>query len=207
MDFNVEVFAERIFVFRNIYEDPQGAIDMFNKMKTTLTDNDVFKTYPWEASNLDLEGNRQVYGTKISAERRGEKIHTSSPEIQSFYRGLHSSFEKAGKYYFEKLDIPYKDHYLKDIALFQYDTGGEMGPHVDDDYDGHTNPICTGILYLNSDKEGGDLYFKEQDVLVKTEAGVMVLFPCTAPFFHQSTRLTSGLKFHAGTGWKGIIGE
>jgi hypothetical protein len=205
MSFDVEIFAERIFVFKNIYEDPSGAVEMFKKMRDTLTEDDIFKLYPWEASNLDPMGNRQVYGEKISAERRGEKIHTSSEEIKTFYRGLHSAFEKAGKYYFEKLDIPYRDDYLADIAMFKYDPGKEMGPHVDNDEDGITNPICTGIMYLNSDKDGGDLYFKEQDVLVKSEAGTMVLFPCIKPFYHQSKLLKSGNKYHTATGWKGSI--
>mgnify|MGYP003353090701 CR=1 FL=1 len=50
------------------------------------------------------------------------------------------------------------------------------------------NPICTALIYLNSDKVGGDLYFKEQDVLVKTEAGTLVFFPCKEPYFHQSKK-------------------
>lgn len=201
-NFDVEIFAEKIFVFKNIFDDPQEVISMMNNMDDMLTDSDVFdKSIPWKASSPDPFGNEQIYGKKRMSHMG--KLHTSSEEIKEFYNKLHNAFYIAGRHYFDTLGMEYKEHYFKDIAIFQYDTGQEMGPHVDYDGEPDLAPIATGTLYLNSNKEGGDLYFKEQDVLVKTEAGTLVIFPCTKPFYHQSTLLTSGLKYHVANGWKG----
>ena len=198
MSFEVEIFADRIFVFKNILDDPAEAVYMMDNMDDMLTDSDVFhKSEPWLAS-ADPDGH--TYGIKRMSSI--EKLSTSSDKIKEFYNKLDAAFITAGKYYFEKLGIEYKDEYYVNLAMFKYDTGKDMGAHVDNDDDGIVQPICTGLLYLNSDKEGGDLYFKEQDVFVKTEAGTMVLFPCVKPYYHESTMIKSGLKYSAGAGWK-----
>jgi hypothetical protein len=203
MSFDVEIFAEKIFVFKNIFNDTEHAIRMMDTMDDILTENDVFKkSEPWLAS---FNPNSHRYGIKRMSDKT--KVDTTSPEIKEFYLNIYNAFKKAAEYYFDKLGIEYKEKYHTNIAMFKYETNKDMGPHVDDDEDGVIIPVCTGLIYLNSDKIGGDLYFKEQDVLVKSEAGTMVLFPCTKPFYHQSTMIESGIKYSIGTGWKYAIDD
>lgn len=197
----VTVYAERIFYFEGILEDPQYAIHMQKSMDELLNSDtgEVFhKLVPWQTSDEVPH----VYGTKRMTTRENlEK--TVNQEVKDFYTKVDSLFDEAGRYYFDQLGYDYQDGKLMtDFAMFHYKTGQEMGPHVDDDYQRLVDPICTGLVYLNDDKEGGDLWFPQQDVLIKAVPGSLVIFPCVKPFFHASTKITQGEKYHIGTGWK-----
>jgi hypothetical protein len=201
INLDVEIFADRIFYFKRILDNPEYAIHMHTDMDDLLSDNgsDVFmKLGLWQTS----DETPHVYGTKRMSDRTRLGT-TANQEVKEFYEKLDLLFDYAGRYYFEKLGLDYADgKYLTDHALFHYYTGEMMGPHVDDDYQVVVDPIATGLIYLNDNKVGGDLWFPEQDVLIKAEPGSMVIFPCTKPFFHSSTQITKGEKYHIGTAWK-----
>jgi len=69
-----------------------------------------------------------------------------------------------------------------------------MGPHVDS-YEDDTKQVLSIVLYLNDDYTGGELYFKNQDIKIKPEAGSLIAFPSTDPYFHESLTVTSGIKY------------
>lgn len=197
----VEVYADKIFYFKRILDNPDYAIEMHKTMDSMLEtpSSEVFhKMVPWQTS----DATPHVYGTKRMS--NGRALHrTSNEEVKTFYNKINELFDIAGRFYFEKLGIDYADgQYMTDLAMFHYNTGEMMGPHVDDDYQREVDPICTGLIYLNDNKIGGDLKFPEQKVLIKAEPGSMVIFPCTKPFFHASTQILEGEKYHIGTGWK-----
>lgn len=197
----VTVYADRIFYFEGILDDPEYAIHMHKEMDSLLgPDNkDVFhKLGPWQTS----DATPHVYGTKrmSTVENLGS---TENTEVREFYTKIRNLFDEAGRYYFDALGLDYQDGKLMaDLASFHYNTGEGMGPHVDDDYDRVVDPICTGLIYLNDNKIGGDLWFPEQDLLIKATPGSMVIFPCVKPFYHCSTEIKEGNKYHIGTGWK-----
>lgn len=197
----VTVYADRIFYFEGILDDPEYAIHMHKNMDELLeTDSgEVFhKLGPWQTSDIVPH----VYGTKRMSTRENLDA-TANEEVRAFYKKIDSVFDEAGRYYFEKLGLDYEDgRIMTDFASFHYNTGEMMGPHVDDDYDRLVDPICTGLIYLNNNKIGGDLWFPEQDLTIKATPGSMVIFPCVKPFFHSSTEIKEGQKFHIGTGWK-----
>lgn len=197
----VTVYAERIFYFEGILDDPEYAIRMHNELEPLVSsDNtEVFhKLESWQTSDEEPH----VYGTKRMSTRVNLE-NTKNEEVKDFYLKIDSLFDEAGRYYFEKLGLDYQDGKLMtDFAMFHYKTGEEMGPHVDDDYQLLVDPIATGLIYLNDNKIGGDLWFPEQDVLIKAVPGSMVIFPCVKPFYHSSTRIQQGEKYHIGTGWK-----
>jgi hypothetical protein len=198
MKFEVEVYADKIFVFKNVFNQEyiDSIIDFIDNGDNILQEQDCFdKSTPWYASN-----DGATYG--IQKRSWAHKVESSSENIKKMYKDIFTVFDDCAKYYFDKLGMEFNPQYYTGLTMCRYDSGKEMGPHVDDDNDPHINPICTALIYLNSDKVGGDLYFKEQDVLVKTEAGTLVFFPCKEPFFHQSTLIESGIKYHITTGWK-----
>ena len=200
-EFDLEIYAEKIFYFRGIYKNPDYAIDMHKKMDSLLETNnqEVFhKATPWATSGEDSI----VYGTKRSSNKSG-LLATKNQEVISFYEELMKIFHFAGNYYFEKLGMDYENgKYITDPAMFHYYTGREMGPHVDDYNQPEIEPIATALIYLNNDKTGGDLWFPKQDVTIKSEAGSLVVFPSVKPFYHASTKLLQGEKYHIGSSWK-----
>lgn len=197
----VTIYADRIFYFEGILDDPEYAIHMHTAMENMVSDDgqEVFqKLASWQTSDEEPH----VYGTKRMSTRQNLG-NTKNEEVKNFYLKVDSLFDEAGRYYFDKLGYDYQDGKLMtDFAMFHYKTGEEMGPHVDDDYQKLVDPIATGLIYLNDNKVGGDLWFPEQDVLIKAVPGSMVIFPCVKPFYHASTRIQEGEKYHIGTGWK-----
>lgn len=199
----LEIYAEKIFVFRDVVtdEEVEEYIDMHKNMDQYLeTENrEVWaKLGPWMTSSEVPH----VYGTKRTSDFQNLS-NTKNQKVIDFYMKYRNLFNEAGKIYYDKLGLDYKDgKHLVDLAQFHYTSGEEMGPHVDDYFNPDVDPIATGLLYMNSDKVGGDLYFREQDVFVESKAGTMVIFPCVEPFYHQSTLIKEGEKYHLGAGWK-----
>jgi hypothetical protein len=89
------------------------------------------------------------------------------------------------------------------IKVAKYNTGKGMGPHCDAE-----DPSGTGenlkyslVCYLNDDYEGGEIYFKNQDIKIKPKAGSLVLFPSVHPYLHESLPVTKGNKIMFTTHW------
>jgi len=204
---NSKFYAEKIMVLENAIseEDCNWIIDCHKNFDSELTEADdhvVKKLVPWQTSSID---HPHVYGTKREAVNYGGSFERSTEAVKNFYSYIKDMWHQAGKHYHDQLGLEYEPTSWTDFATFHYTNGQEMGPHVD--YDGEIDlaPIATGLMYLNNDKVGGDLYFKDQDVLVKSNAGTLVIFPCIKPFYHQSTLITEGEKYHVGSGWKKSI--
>jgi predicted 2-oxoglutarate/Fe(II)-dependent dioxygenase YbiX len=195
---NPEIYADKIFVFKDYFSNPQEVVDLMDSATETLSDLDVFNhPIDWATSSKDKP---HTYGTIIHTTTA--KLDTSSEHIKQLYSRIVDSIKTAGKFYSEKCGLEYREEDFVGISLFKYNTGEAMGPHVDDDSDPNINPSFTVLIYLNDDKVGGDLAFPQQDIVVKSSAGTMVIFPCTAPFYHASTMITNGVKYHIGSGWK-----
>jgi len=207
LDFSkAEFYSEKILVMKDVIseEEANWIISSHEGLDDLLGEGDtqiVKKLEPWKTSSIDQP---HVYGTKRAAERSRDRVEaTKNEKILQYYNWLKDLFFEAGKFYHTSLGIDYEDgRYWSDFATFHYTNGQEMGPHVD--YDGELDlaPVATGLLYLNSNKVGGDLYFKDQDVFVESSRGTLVIFPCVKPFYHQSTLITEGEKYHVGTAWK-----
>lgn len=199
-EFDLEIYAEKIFVFKGIYKNPEYAVKMYQTMDSLVSEDntEVFhKSTAWQTSGEVPH----TYGTKIMTNRSNLK-NTKNQEVIDFYNQLEEIYQFAGKFYFDKLGIKYDPEYLKHHALFHYYNGQEMGPHVDDYNVAQTEALATGLIYLNDDKVGGDLRFINQNVIIESKAGNMVIFPSVEPFFHSSTQIVEGEKYHIGNAWK-----
>ena len=75
-----------------------------------------------------------------------------------------------------------------------------MGSHVDSYEDGRS-PVLSVVLYINDNYDGGELYFKGQEVLIKPTAGSLIAFPSVDPYYHQSMVVTKGLKYMSPGFW------
>jgi predicted 2-oxoglutarate/Fe(II)-dependent dioxygenase YbiX len=51
------------------------------------------------------------------------------------------------------------------------------------------------VGYLNDDYEGGELYFRLQNLNIKPKAGDLYIFPSTYMYPHQAKVVKSGTKY------------
>ena len=93
------------------------------------------------------------------------------------------------------------------IHAQRWDIGSSANPHSDNsDFDGNPtegfdNLKYVGILYLNSDYEGGDLYFPEHKISIHPNAGSMYIFSGGIENIHGVTEITSGTRYSIVSFW------
>lgn len=85
-------------------------------------------------------------------------------------------------------------------SLLRYQVGGEYKPHVD--RAAANVRIVSGLIYLNDDFEGGDLFFPRHQLTVKPRTGMVVLFPSIHTHLHASLPIKSGVKYAIVTWFK-----
>ena len=191
---NPEIFAEKIYYYKNILPQATATIRAIEETDSELTDRDaIFKWTKWTASDDDT----YVFGYQKQTDSR--KLGTSTERVQLIVATLREALERAGRHYCQEQGLEYFPP--SPLSISKYIVGGRMGPHVDE-YPGQTKePIMSGVMYLNDDCVGGELDFPEQGVRIKPEAGSIVIFPSVKPFYHQSLEVTEGEKYMSPVFW------
>ena len=106
----------------------------------------------------------------------------------------------AAKTFKDNYEFAYNRFELKRLFGNIMDTGSINEPHDDDgdvypskpDVEEHYS--C--ILMLNSDYEGGELYFEHHDIQLKLEAGDLIMFRGNAANLHGVREVTSGKRIN-----------
>jgi predicted 2-oxoglutarate/Fe(II)-dependent dioxygenase YbiX len=114
---------------------------------------------------------------------------------------VNAKLEEAVSAVYGKTVIPSSIHAQK------WDVGSSANPHSDNsDFDGNPtegfdNLKYVGILYLNSDYEGGDLFFPEHDISIHPNPGSMYIFSGGVENIHGVTEITSGTRYSIVSFW------
>jgi hypothetical protein len=72
-----------------------------------------------------------------------------------------------------------KENILDDDPVPEYQLGHDIG----------------GVIYLNNDYVGGEIYFPDHDIQIKPEPGMLVFFPGDGNYGHGVTRMMSGRRY------------
>lgn len=101
----------------------------------------------------------------------------------------------------EKIDPSEKTLYVEQPQFVRWPTGIELPPHADNvEPDGvtpNTSPWRShgGVLYLNGDFEGGEIYYPFLDDLsIKPEAGMIALHSADLKHTHGVRKVTEGTR-------------
>lgn len=136
----------------------------------------------------------------------GMGLHPVSNDLDSFglpsdfFGKIAKRFEEAVESIFEREVKPNTSHAQK------WDVGGFASPHSDNsDFQGKPNSFqinkYVGILYLNGDYEGGELYFTEHDISIKPNAYSFISFPGGVENIHGVSEITNGTRYTMVSFW------
>ena len=139
---------------------------------------------------------------------------------ESYGMGIQGSDNSATAY---GLDADYfgtlKDRYQSAVAeshgravkpntahAQKWEVGAFANPHSDNsDFAGNPNAFeinkYVGILYLNENYSGGELYFPHHDITIKPEAGMFITFPGGVENIHGVTEITEGTRYTMVSFW------
>lgn len=199
-----EVFADRIFYYKNVIKNPALLVDLIESIDPVLSDLDCITPWKqWVASKDPGQEEQEDYVFGAQKQSNKSKLSTSSEDVKFIYNTLTTALLSAGADYCSKLGI--ESVPPSPLSISKYVQGASMGPHVD--YHGEQNiaPIMSGVIYLNDDVVGGELEFPEQGVRIKPIAGSIVIFPSVAPYYHQSLPVISGTKYMSPIFWTKIL--
>ena len=200
---------DNIFYYPKISSDAESLvndIELLNQIvvEENISDSPIPAWKAWEASGGKSDEELRDAGREITPYTFGwhKTIHQENimsyknPKIQdlifSIYKRINPPIVLASKHYAYKKGIDIGR--LSPNSISKYDVGKFMGPHVDS-YGDEREPVLSVVLYLNSDYEGGELYFPNQDIKIKPETGSAVVFPSVEPYFHTSLEIKSGYKY------------
>lgn len=185
---------EKISYYKNVIDDPKFLISLIERSDENLKESSkIPKWSEWSASG-DVP---YIFGYQKRFQENAENDLDS--DVRRIATILKMAIEEASLDYAKRHNINIGR--LAPISVSKYSTGKSMGPHVDD-YGNGDDPNISVVLYLNDDYEGGELFFKEQNVKIKPEAGSIVIFPSVEPYYHESLPVQSGIKYMAPGFWR-----
>jgi hypothetical protein len=118
----------------------------------------------------------------------------------NFFENLNSKFKEAVEAVFERKVRPNTSHAQK------WDVGGFANPHSDNsDSEGVPNAFeinkYVGVLYLNDDYEGGELYFPDHDIEFKPNKYSYYVFCGGVENIHGVKEITKGTRYTMVSFW------
>ncbi len=180
---NTVVFKHDIIGYKNFVpqEDLSRIIAYFNSMEHLWNDVAFYESYGMGIQTEDQSANS--FGLSV----------TYFGDLKERFKA--SVAESHGR------DVrPNTSHAQK------WEVGAFANPHSDNsDFAGNPNAFeinkFVGILYLNDDYEGGELYFPHHDISIRPEAGMFITFPGGVENIHGVTEITAGTRYTMVSFW------
>jgi hypothetical protein len=186
------VFADKIFYYESVLDNPQALIDAIESSNEGLSKTSLISDWhTWSSSN----------GSYVFGERKTtnyEAFEAAPKDIKLIFSLVKNILSNYGQDYANALGINIGNQ--MPISISKYFTGASMGPHTDSSPNPTTEHV-SAVLYLNDDYSGGEIAFPDQGVVIKPTAGSLVIFPSVPPFFHESKEITSGTKYMSPAFW------
>lgn len=201
---NINHVEKNIIQYKNLIEDPHAFIKMIEDTESILDkDPQIYKWNDWYSSYGDGSKPPRLFGKNKNARfvdpqsdtTNGLKAHLVAKKIKDVVTQCALDYQNR-----TNITVGFlPDHF----SIKKYDELAYMGPHVDYEGEGKTDfyPTISMVFYLNDNYTGGDLNFPEQDVLIKPEAGSLVVFPSHKPYYHDPKPVTSGVKYMVPLFW------
>ena len=149
----------------------------------------------WSGASINDQKNndniRNCVDLKFKKENLGEPGLPFNQTLYDIHDSVENSLDNCLKHYESKwhLKMNYKEafNFVKYLPGKYFKIHGDHGPYY----------ACTvsAVVYLNDDYVGGEIEFVRQELIVKPQAGDIILFPSNFVYEHASLEITSGIKY------------
>ena len=117
---------------------------------------------------------------------------SASRELQDVWQSIYDSASQAVKHYASHFKIG-ELRYWEAMNFVRYGPGQHFQEHHDHGYS--YNCVVSLVGYPNDDYEGGELYFRLQNLNIKPKAGDLFIFPSNYMYPHRAMPVVSGIKY------------
>jgi hypothetical protein len=116
----------------------------------------------------------------------------TSKNLQSLWQDLYDAKLPVVQDYSKMYNIN-NLQYWEAFNFIKYGPGQHFKEHHDHGFS--YNCTVSLVAYPNDDYEGGELYFRLQNLTIKPEAGDLFIFPSNFMYAHQAMPVHSGIKY------------
>lgn len=182
-----------IWVYKGVIKKE---IDVINRIEANLKPVGDNTGYSWQPAYVGYKQLMPEYRDCNDFKFKKTDIQHDQSEIglnlQSLWQDLYDVKLPAVEDYSKMYNI----NNLKYWEAFNFIKYGP-GQHFMEHHDHGFSYNCTVSLvsYVNDDYEGGELFFRLQNLKIKPEAGDLFIFPSNFMYPHQAMPVTSGLKY------------
>ena len=177
--------------------------DVINRLENTLGSVAAYgelssegKRYHWMPAYVGYQQLMPEYRDCVDFKFKKTDIEQDPSEqslkLQSLWQEIYDAQFAAVEDYRKDFNImPLK--YWEAFNFIKYGPGQHFMEHHDHGFS--YNCTLSLVAYPNDDYEGGELFFRLQNLKVKADAGDLFIFPSNFMYPHQAMPVTSGTKY------------
>ena len=188
---SVEDFGSGIVVYRDVLPK---SMDIIARLESVLDDNSNPYSYS-EAKvgyGMRMPEYRDCQDFKFKKTDIAGDQSEASKQLQNLWDEVYFRQLQAVKHYSRTYNIG-ELRYWEAMNFIKYGPGQHFQEHHDNGYS--YNCILSAVSYPNDDYEGGELFFRLQNLNIKPQAGDLYLFPSNFMYPHRAMPVHSGTKY------------
>jgi hypothetical protein len=171
-------------------------IDVINRIEAVVKPLGEKDQFTWQPAYVGYQQLIPDYRDCVDFKYKKSDIElNTSPDsikLQELWQDLYDVKSAA-------VDDYRKDYNIMDLKYWEAFNFIKYGPgqHFQEHHDHGFSYNCTVSLvaYPNDDYEGGELYFRLQNLSIKPDAGDLYIFPSNYMYPHRAMPVTSGTKY------------
>ncbi len=171
-------------------------IDVINRIESNLKPVGDTSGYAWQPAYVGYQQLMPEYRDCNDFKFKKTDIENdksqTSLNLQSLWQDLYDVKLPAVQDYSRMYNIN-NLKYWEAFNFIKYGPGQHFKEHHDHGYS--YNCTLSLVGYPNDDYEGGELYFRLQNIKVKADAGDLFIFPSNFMYPHQAMPVHSGTKY------------
>lgn len=188
---SVEDFGSGIVVYRDVL--PKD-MDIIGRLESVL--NDPTNRFSYSEAKVGygmrMPEYRDCQDFKFKKTDISEDKSEPSLKLQQIWDEVYFRQLQAVKHYCRTYNLG-ELRYWEAMNFIKYGPGQHFQEHHDNGYS--YNCILSAVSYPNDDYEGGELFFRLQNLNIKPQAGDLYLFPSNFMYPHRAMPVTSGVKY------------
>jgi hypothetical protein len=188
---SVEDLGSGIMVYHDVLPTE---MEIISRLENVLLDESNMYSYQ-EAMvgyGMKIPEYRDCVDFKFKKTDIEHDLSEESLKLQKLWEDVYYRQLQAVKHYCKMFNIG-ELRYWEAMNFIKYGPGQHFQEHHDNGYS--YNCVLSAVSYPNDDYEGGELFFRIQNLNVKAKAGDLFLFPSNFMYPHRAMPVTSGTKY------------
>lgn len=188
---SAEDLGSGIWVYRDVLTKD---LDIINRLENNL--NSDTPGFSWQPAYVGYQERMPEYRECVDFKFKKKDIEANKSPVslamQELWQDCYDRQAPAVEDYCKKHNI-HRLQYWEAFNFIKYVPGHHFMEHHDHGFSYNCTVSLVG--YINDDYEGGELYFRLQNLNIKPREGDLYIFPSTYMYPHQAKVVTSGTKY------------